>query len=197
MVNESKSRPLRIIVAEDETIIRMDLRERLENLGYDVVADASDGETAVNLARQTRPDLVLMDIKMPVLDGIAAAETLTKETIAPVVLVTAFSDNGLVKSASDVGVMAYVMKPIRDNDLRPAIEVAVSRFREYKILAAEVEDLTERLETRKVVERAKGILMDKHDLSEEDSFKRIQKLSMDRRKTMKDIAEAILLAEDV
>ena len=175
----------------------MDLRERLENLGYQVVGDASDGQTAVNLARQTRPNVVVMDIKMPVLDGISAAETLTRESIAPVVLVTAFSDQGLVQKASEVGVMAYVIKPLRDNDLRPAIEVAVSRFRDYQILAHEVADLTERLETRKVVERAKGLLMEKHGLSERDAFQRIQKLSMDRRRTMKDIAEALLLAEEV
>jgi response regulator NasT len=197
LTKETAVTPLRIVVAEDETIIRMDLRERLENLGYQVVGDVSDGETALNLTRQARPDVVVMDIKMPVLDGISAAETLTNEGIAPVVLVTAFSDDGLVRKASDVGVMAYVMKPLRDNDLRPAIEVAVSRFREYKILSKEVADLAERLEARKVIERAKGLLMEKHGLSESDAFQRIQKLSMDRRRTMKEIAEAVLLAEDV
>ncbi len=197
MTTRTGATPLRVVVAEDETIIRMDLRERLENLGYQVVGDASDGETAVNLARQTRPNVVVMDIKMPVLDGISAAETLTRENIAPVVLVTAFSDQGLVQKASEVGVMAYVIKPLRDNDLRPAIEVAVSRFRDYKVLANEVADLTQRLETRKVVERAKGLLMEKHGLTERDAFQRIQKLSMDRRRTMKDIAEALLLAEEV
>ncbi len=197
MTKETAVTPLRIVVAEDETIIRMDLRERLENLGYQVVGDVSDGETALNLTRQARPDVVVMDIKMPVLDGISAAETLTNEGIAPVVLVTAFSDDGLVRKASDVGVMAYVMKPLRDNDLRPAIEVAVSRFREYKILSKEVADLAERLEARKVIERAKGLLMEKHGLSESDAFQRIQKLSMERRRTMKEIAEAVLLAEDV
>ena len=197
MTTRTGATPLRVVVAEDETIIRMDLRERLENLGYQVVGDASDGETAVNLARQTRPNVVVMDIKMPVLDGISAAETLTRENIAPVVLVTAFSDQGLVQKASEVGVMAYVIKPLRDNDLRPAIEVAVSRFRDYQVLANEVADLTQRLETRKVVERAKGLLMEKHGLTERDAFQRIQKLSMDRRRTMKDIAEALLLAEEV
>lgn len=197
LATRTATTPLRVVVAEDETIIRMDLRERLENLGYQVVGDASDGETAVNLARQTRPNVVVMDIKMPVLDGISAAETLTREGIAPVVLVTAFSDQGLVQKASEVGVMAYVIKPLRDNDLRPAIEVAVSRFRDYQVLANEVADLTERLETRKVVERAKGLLMEKHGLSEREAFQRIQKLSMDRRRTMKHIAEALLLAEEV
>jgi len=188
---------LRIVLAEDETIIRMDLRERLQNLGYEVVADAPDGRTAVRLAKELLPDLVLMDIKMPGLDGVAAAEILAKEAIAPVVLVTAYSDEDLVKKASAAGVMGYVMKPIRENDLKPTIEVAVSRFREFQVLAKEVHDLSERLETRKLVERAKGILMRKHGLAEEDAFHRIQKLSMDRRKTMKEIAEAILLAEDV
>jgi AmiR/NasT family two-component response regulator len=197
LTKETAVKALRIVVAEDETIIRMDLRERLETLGYQVVGDASDGETALNLARQTRPDVVVMDIKMPVLDGISTAEALTKESIAPVVLVTAFSDDGLVRQASDVGVMAYVMKPLRDNDLRPAIEVAVSRYREYEILSEQVADLAERLETRKVVERAKGLLMEKHGLTERDAFQRIQKLSMDRRRTMKEIAEAVLLAEEV
>lgn len=189
--------PLRILLAEDETIIRLDLRERLENLGHRIVADVADGQTAVNLAREMRPDVVVMDIKMPCLDGIAAAEQLTRGAVAPVVLVTAFSDRELVEQAIGAGVMAYVLKPIRDNDLMPAIGVAVSRFREYRLLVKEVDDLNERLETRKLIERAKGLLMSKHSITEQDAFQRIQRLSMDRRIPMKQVAKALLLAENL
>jgi len=188
---------LRIVLAEDETIIRMDLREQLENLGYQVVADVTDGEAAVKVSRESRPDVVVMDIKMPGMDGISAARKLTGETICPVVLVTAFSDAELIGKANEAGVMAYVMKPIRQGDLNPAIELAVSRFSEYRLLVDEVKDLAQRLETRKLLERAKGILMDSHKLSETQAFQRIQKISMDRRKSMKDVAEAILLADDL
>tara|TARA_B100001123_G_scaffold449734_1_gene616367 strand:- start:3256 stop:3834 length:579 start_codon:yes stop_codon:yes gene_type:complete len=188
---------LRIVLAEDETIIRMDLREQLESLGYQVVADVADGETAVKVSRESRPDVVVMDIKMPGMDGISAAQKLTGETICPVVLVTAFSDAELIEKANEAGVMAYVMKPIRQGDLRPAIELAVSRFLEYRLLVDEVKDLAQRLETRKLLERAKGILMDSHKLTETQAFQRIQKISMDRRKSMKEIAEAILLADDL
>ena len=188
---------LRIVLAEDETIIRMDLREQLENLGYQVVADVTDGEAAVKVSRESRPDVVVMDIKMPGMDGISGARKLTGETICPVVLVTAFSDAELIGKANEAGVMAYVMKPIRQGDLNPAIELAVSRFSEYRLLVDEVKDLAQRLETRKLLERAKGILMDSHKLSETQAFQRIQKISMDRRKSMKDVAEAILLADDL
>lgn len=188
---------LRVVLAEDETIIRMDLREQLESLGYQVIADVADGETAVKVSRESRPDVVVMDIKMPGMDGISAARKLTSETVCPVVLITAFSDAELIGKANEAGVMAYVMKPIRQGDLSPAIELSVSRFSEYRLLADEVNDLSQRLETRKLLERAKGILMDSHKLSETEAFQRIQKISMDRRKSMKDVAEAILLAEDL
>ncbi len=188
---------LRILLAEDETIIRLDLRERLENLGHRIVADVADGQTAVNLAREMRPDVVVMDIKMPCLDGISAAAQLTRDAVAPVVLVTAFSDRELVDQAIGAGVMAYVLKPIRDSDLMPAISVAVSRFREYRLLTKEVNDLNERLETRKLIERAKGLLMSKHSITEQDAFQRIQRLSMDRRIPMKQVAKALLLAENL
>ena len=188
---------MRILLAEDETIIRLDLRERLENLGHRVVADVADGQTAVNLAREMRPDVVVMDIKMPCLDGISAAAQLTRDAVAPVVLVTAFSDRELVDQAIGAGVMAYALKPIRDSDLMPAIGVAVSRFREYRLLTKEVDDLNERLETRKLIERAKGLLMSKHSIAEQDAFQRIQRLSMDRRIPMKQVAKALLLAENL
>ncbi len=188
---------LRILLAEDETIIRLDLRERLENFGHRIVADVADGQTAVNLAREMRPDVVVMDIKMPFLDGISAAAQLTRDAVAPVVLVTAFSDRELVDQAIGAGVMAYVLKPIRDSDLMPAIGVAVSRFREYRLLTKEVDDLNERLETRKLIERAKGLLMSKHSIAEQDAFQRIQRLSMDRRIPMKQVAKALLLAENL
>ena len=186
--------PTRILLAEDETITRMDLREMLENLGYLVVAEAADGVSAVNLARELRPDLVVMDIKMPEMDGIAAARVLTEERIAPVLLVTAYSHRELVDSAKDAGVMAYVAKPFGEAQLVPAVEVALARFREFRALEKELGDTRAALETRKLVERAKGVLMDRHGLKEDEAFRRIQKLSMDTRKSMREVAEAILLA---
>lgn len=188
---------LRVIVAEDETIIRLDLKERLEASGHQVVGEAGDGESAVRMARELRPDLVVMDIKMPGLDGIEAARALTAEHIAPVVLVTAHGERDLVERASDVGVIGYVLKPLRDRDLESAIAVAISRYGEFEAVSRDVESLTEQLETRKAVERAKGLLMTRLGLSEPEAFKRIQKLSMDRRRSMREIAEAIILAEEI
>ena len=188
---------LRVIVAEDETIIRLDLKERLEASGHQVVGEAGDGESAVRMARELRPDLVVMDIKMPGVDGIEAARALTAEHIAPVVLVTAHGERELVERASEVGVIGYVLKPLRDRDLESAISVAISRYGEFEAVSRDVQNLTEQLETRKVVERAKGLLMTRLGLSEPDAFKRIQKLSMDRRRSMRDIAEAIILAEEI
>lgn len=188
---------LRVIVAEDETIIRMDLKERLEDAGYQVVGEAGDGESAVQMARELRPDFVLMDIKMPGMDGIEAARRLTEERVAPVVLVTAHAEPELIDRARQAGVIAYVLKPLRDHDLASAIEVALSRYREFLEIAEAAEGLKDQLETRKLVERAKGLLQTKLGLSEPDAFKRIQKLSMDRRKAMRDIAEAIILAEEI
>jgi two-component system, response regulator PdtaR len=184
----------RIVIAEDEAIPRMDLREMLENLGYLVVGEAGDGVSAVNLARELRPDLVVMDIKMPEMDGIAAARVLTEERISPVLLVTAYSHRELVDNAKDAGVLAYVAKPFGEAQLVPAVEVALARFREFRALEKELGDTRSALETRKIVERAKGVLMDKHGLREDEAFRRIQKLSMDTRNSMRAVAEAILLA---
>jgi len=185
----------RVIVADDESIIRMDLREMLTNLGYLVVGEAGDGRSAVNLARELRPDVVIMDIKMPGgIDGIDAAKILTEERIAPVVLLTAYSQRELVERAKEAGVVGYIVKPFRESDLVPAIEVALARFAEFRALEKEVGDLKEALETRKLVDRAKGILMDTQGLTEAEAFRRIQKMSMDTRKPMKEVAEAIILA---
>ena len=187
----------RVIIADDESIIRMDLREMLTGLGYLVVGETGDGMSAVNLARELRPDLVIMDIKMPDLDGIAAAKILSEERIAPVLLLTAFSQTELVEGAKEAGVVGYIVKPFRESELVPAIEVALARFREFRSLEKEATDLQEALDTRKLVERAKGVLMDSQGLKEADAFRKIQKLSMNTRKSMKEIAEAILLAHQV
>ena len=184
----------RIVIAEDEAIPRMDLREMLVNLGYLVVGEAVDGVSAVQLARELRPDLVVMDIKMPEMDGIAAARVLTEERVAPVLLVTAYSYRELIEGVKDAGVLAYVAKPFGEGQLVPAIEVALARFREFRALEKELGDTRAALETRKLVERAKGVLMDRHGLKEDEAFRRIQKLSMDTRKSMREVAEAILLA---
>lgn len=187
----------RVIIADDESIIRMDLREMLSSMGYLVVGEAGDGVSAVNLAREVRPDLVIMDIKMPDLDGIAAARILTEERIAPVLLLTAFSQQELVEGAKEAGVVGYIVKPFRESELTPAIEIALARFREFRALEKEAANLRDTLETRKLVERAKGILMDSQGLKEADAFRKIQKLSMNTRKSMREIAEAILLAHEV
>ncbi len=186
----------RVIIADDESIIRMDLREMLTNLGYLVVGEAGDGRSAVNQARELRPDVVIMDVKMPDVDGIEAARILTQERIAPVVLLTAFSQRDLVERAKEAGVVGYLVKPFRETDLGPAIEVALARFSEFRTLEREIADLKETLETRKLVDRAKGILMDSQGLTESEAFRKIQKMSMNTRKPMKDIAEAIILAQE-
>jgi response regulator NasT len=185
----------RVLIAEDEALIRLDLKEMLEEEGYVVVGEAGDGETAVALAESLRPDLVILDVKMPVLDGIAAAERIARQRIAPVVILTAFSQRDIVEKAREAGAMAYVVKPFQKHDLLPAVEMARSRFREIADLEAEVGDLTERLETRKAVERAKGVLMAEHGLSEPDAFRWIQRTSMDRRTTMRAVAEQVLAGE--
>lgn len=182
----------RVVVAEDESLIRMDIVEILTDAGYEVVGEAGDGETAVALATDLRPDLVVMDVKMPGLDGISAAERLSKNHIAPVVLLTAFSQKELVERASEAGALAYVVKPFTPNDLLPAIEIALSRFRQIIALEAEVADMVERFETRKLVDRAKGLLNEKMGLSEPDAFRWIQKASMDRRLTMHEVAQTIV-----
>jgi response regulator NasT len=182
----------RVVVAEDEALIRMDIVETLRDNGFLVVGEAGDGERAVELAIELRPDIVVMDVKMPKLDGISAAERLSKDNIAPVVLLTAFSQKELVNRASEAGAMAYVVKPFSPNDLLPAIEIALSRYAQIQALESEVADLAERFETRKIVDIAKGILNEKMGLSEPEAFRWIQKASMDRRLTMKDVAVTII-----
>lgn len=182
----------RVLIAEDEALIRLDLREMLEEEGYDVVGEAADGETAVRLADQLRPDLVVLDVKMPVLDGIAAAERIAGARIAPVVILTAFSQRDLVERARAAGAMAYLVKPFEKHDLIPAIEVAVSRFTEIVALEADVADLADRLESRKVIDRAKGVLTSEHEMTEPEAFRYIQRTAMDRRASMRDVASSIL-----
>jgi two-component system, response regulator PdtaR len=189
--------PTRIILAEDDSVIRMDLREELQRQGYLVVGDVGDGQSAINLARELRPDLIIMDIRMPELDGIEAARVLTSERLAPVVLLTAFSDDELIERAREAGVVNYVTKPWRQADLKPAIEIALARFQEFREMESQVKTLEDQLATRKVVEKAKGVLMEKYKLTEHEAFRRIQKLSMNNRKSMREVAEAILLAEEV
>ena len=181
---------VRILVAEDEAIIRMDLIEMLQAAGYEVVAAATNGQEAIDLAGEHRPDLAILDVKMPVLDGITAAAKIIE--IAPVLMLTAFSQRELVERARDAGVMAYVVKPFTIGDLVPAIEIAISRHQQMKSLAAEVADLHDRLETRKIIDKAKGILMSALNLSEPQAFSWIQKAAMDRRLTMKEVALAVI-----
>ncbi len=187
----------RILIADDESLIRLDLREMLSELGYDVIGEAGDGRTALDLARKLLPDLVVMDIKMPELDGIAAAEHLTREKICPVVLLTAYSDQDLVERAREAGVVGYVVKPFRPTELMPVIELSLARFEEFRSLEREIGDLKEAIETRKVVERAKGVLMETQGLRESEAFHRIRKTSMDTRKSMREVAEAVLLAHEM
>ncbi|MDQ6686111.1 MAG: response regulator [Actinomycetota bacterium] len=184
--------PRRVVVAEDEALIRLDLVEMLAEEGYDVVGQADDGEKAVALAERHRPDLVILDVKMPRLDGIAAAERIAGQRIAPVVILTAFSQRDLVERARDAGAMAYLVKPFEKSDLTPAIEMAVSRFAELTQVEAEVADLTERLETRKAVERAKGVLQNSLGLSEPEAFRWIQKTAMDLRLSMRQVADGVI-----
>ncbi|WP_426119626.1 ANTAR domain-containing response regulator [Kocuria sp. LHG3120] len=190
---ESDLRPARrVVVAEDETLIRLDIVEMLQDAGYEVVAEADNGQRAVELAREHRPDLVLMDVKMPVLDGITAAEQIASDRIAPVVLLTAFSQRELVERAREAGAMAYVVKPFTVDDLVPAIEIAISRAEEIAALEREVSDMKEQFATRKLVERAKSLLTTKMGLTEPEAFRWIQKTSMDRRLSMREVAEAII-----
>ncbi|MFM7495932.1 MAG: ANTAR domain-containing response regulator [Candidatus Nanopelagicus sp.] len=189
--NDTNSNSMyRIVVAEDETLIRMDLVEMLTESGYEVIAQATNGQEAIILATQHKPDLIILDVKMPILDGISAAEQLIG--ICPVLMLTAFSQKELVERARDSGVMAYVVKPFTLNDLLPAIEISISRYRQMKTLENEVSDLYERLETRKLLDRAKGILMTALNLSEPEAFTWIQKTAMDQRTSMRAVAEAII-----
>jgi two-component system, response regulator PdtaR len=189
--------PTRIILAEDETIIRVDLKEELLRQGYLVVGDVGDGQSAVNLAREVRPDLVIMDIDMPEMDGITASEILMREKIAPVLLLTAYNNPELIERAKNAGVLHYLVKPWNQSALKPAIEVALARFAEFTALEDRVSTLEEQLATRKVVERAKGVLMAKQGLSEQDAFRKIQRTSMNARKSMREVAEAILLTDEM
>ena len=188
---------LRVLVADDESIIRLDLRETLRKMGHEVVAEAGDGKRAVELARQLKPDLVILDIKMPEMDGIDAAKLLSAEKIAPVVLLTAYSQIDLVQRAQDAGVFGYVVKPFQESDLLPAIGIATARFREYVEISQEAASLKEALEARKLVEKAKGLLMQKHGLTEQEAFRRIQVQSMNTRRSMREIAEAIIIASEI
>jgi two-component system, response regulator PdtaR len=182
----------RVLVAEDESLIRLDLAEMLAEEGYEVVGEAADGATAVRLAEELRPDLVVMDVKMPVLDGISAAERIVAQRIAPVLILTAFSQRDLVERARSAGAMAYVVKPFVKADLVPAIEMALSRHEEITQLEQEVADLTERLETRKLVDRAKGLLQTRFGLTEPDAFRWIQKAAMDKRTSMREVAQVVI-----
>jgi response regulator NasT len=191
MVDESGLRR-RVVVAEDEALIRLDLVEMLTEGGFDVVGEAGDGQRAIELAVELRPDLVILDVKMPVLDGISAAERITAERVAPVVLLTAFSQRSLVERATEAGTMAYLVKPFTPADLFPAIEVAMARYEQMAALEAEVDRLGDALETRKLVERAKAILGERVGLSEPDAFRWIQRAAMDRRLSMRQVAEVVI-----
>ncbi len=188
---------LRIVIADDESLIRMNLKETLVGMNYLVVGEAGDGVSVINLARELRPDLIIMDIKMPKLDGIQAAKVLTEERIAPVLLLTAYSDRELVDRAREAGVVNYIVKPFREAELLPAIEITLGRFGEFREIEREMQDLKETLETRKLVERAKGVLMDTQGLKEQEAFRKIQQLSMNTRKSMREIAQAILLTAQI
>jgi response regulator NasT len=189
--------PRRVLIAEDEALIRLDLREMLEEEGYDVCAEAGDGQSAVDLAIELRPDLVILDVKMPVLDGIAAATRIAERRIAPVVILTAFSQRDLVEQARAAGAMAYLVKPFQKKDLLPTIEMALSRYRELTTLEAEVGDLQERLAARKAIEKAKGVLMTGHGMTEPEAFRWLQTTAMDRRLTMRDVAERLLSGAEI
>ncbi|CCW35792.1 response regulator receiver and ANTAR domain protein [Chthonomonas calidirosea] len=192
----SESR-LRIVIADDEPIIRLDLKKMLEDSGYEVVGEAGDGIRALELVRNLKPDVVILDIKMPEMDGIDAARVITEEKIAPVLLLTAYSQIDLVNRAKDAGVYSYLVKPFKQADLMPQIEVAVARWEAYQKIEEQAASLEEKLETRKVVDRAKGILMDQYGLKEQEAFRRIQVQSMNTRKSMREIAEAIIIAHNI
>jgi response regulator NasT len=189
--------PLRLVIADDEPIIRLDLKKMLQDCGYDVVGEAGDGAKAVEVVRNLRPDAVILDIKMPEMDGIDAAKIITDEKIAPVLLLTAYSQLDLVSRAKEAGVYCYLVKPFKQTDLMPQIEIAVARWEAFLKIEEQANDLEDKLETRKSVDRAKGILMDQYGLKEQEAFRRIQVQSMNTRKSMREIAEAIIIANNV
>jgi two-component system, response regulator PdtaR len=188
---------LRMLIADDEPIIRLDLKNVLEGMGHKVVAEAMDGKTAIELARTTEIDIAILDIKMPEMDGLDVAKLITDEKICPVVLLTAYSQQDLIDRAKVAGVFGYLVKPFKEADLLPAIEIAISRYREMEALEKEIGTLQDKIETRKVVDRAKGILMDKRGMTEQDAFRWIQTQSMNARKTMREVAEAVILTQDL
>lgn len=188
---------LRVLIADDDPIIRLDLKQMLENLGYEVVGEAGDGQQAVEVARSVKPDICIVDVKMPVMDGIEAVGIILGEDIAPSILLTAYSDQELVNRAAEAGVFAYLVKPFKPSDLPPAIEVARSRYEQNIQLNKEVSNLQEKLDSRKIIDRAKGILMDDLKMGEAEAYRRIQLQSMNSRKTMREVAEAIILAKSV
>lgn len=190
-MTETKKKPT-VLVAEDEALIRLDLVELLKEEGYDVIGEAGDGEEAIKLARELEPDLVILDVKMPKLDGITAAETIAEERIAPIVMLTAFSQRDLVERARDAGAMAYVVKPFDASDVVPAIELALGRFQEIKAIENELADLEERFESRKIIDQAKGYLQKDLGLTEPEAFRWIQKTAMDLRKSMREVAEGVI-----
>lgn len=187
-----QGRPTRVLIAEDEALIRLDLREMLEEEHFEVVAEVADGASAVRLTRELRPDLVILDIKMPVMDGIQAAEEIARERLSAVLILTAFSQRDLVEKARRAGAMAYLVKPFQKHDLLPAVEIAAGRFREMSGLEATVDDLEERFETRRLVDRAKGLLMDQEGMKEGEAFRFIQRQAMERRETMRQVAQRII-----
>lgn len=187
-------RKLRILIADDEALIRLDLREMLTDVGHEIVGEAANGEEAVKLARQLRPDFILMDVKMPIMDGITAAKQIAGEDIAPILLLTAYSQQDIVEKASEAGVIAYLVKPVREEQLFPAMEIAVTRFAELQKLSSELDNLRESLETRKLLDRAKGILMTAHGMTEQEAYRKMQQFSMAKRITLKELAESIIAA---
>ncbi len=192
MSQDETAHPVRIVVAEDETIIRLDIVETLTGQGYEVVGETGNGERAIELVEELKPDLVLMDISMPVMDGISATRYIAERSLAPVVILTAFSQRDLIDQATDAGAMSYIVKPFNETDLVPAIELAKARFEQLVALEAEVSDLSARFETRKLVDQAKTLLMQRLEISEPEAFRWIQKTSMDRRLTMKDVAQTVI-----
>ena len=194
VMNEHNKKSLRLVIADNESIIRLDLREMLEDAGHEIVGEAVNGRKAVELTRMHRPDLVIMDIKMPEMDGITAARKISEEKTAPVLLLTAFSQPEIVEQAKDSGVLGYLVKPVQESNLFPAIEIALSRWQEMQGLEAELDKLKDSLETRKIVARAKGIIMAAHKLGEQEAYRRIQRYAMTKRISIKDVAEAIVKA---